>query len=186
MAETRDGCVMKRPLRFSEEQVAEMAQLYVLGWSTLRIGRHFGCLGGSVHTRLVSVGVPMRKPSTRFPGLTFHSNGYVIWAGSYVHRIVAAAWRGTPLRPGEVVHHRDGDKRNNHPDNLQVFESNTAHISSAHKPYWTPERVALLMEYRKAGLTAAEIAGLMGTTKAAVDNRARYLKASRPSREAAA
>lgn len=28
---------------------------------------------------------------------------------------------GRPLAPGEVVHHRDGDKRNNVPENLVVM-----------------------------------------------------------------
>ena len=43
------------------------------------------------------------------------SNGYVA-----VHRDVASRKIGRPLRPYEVVHHRDGDKLNNRPSNLQV------------------------------------------------------------------
>lgn len=42
------------------------------------------------------------------------------------HRVVAGA------KPGEIVHHIDGDKLNNHRSNLHVFESNSMH-TKAHK-----------------------------------------------------
>jgi len=44
------------------------------------------------------------------------------------HRIVAARKLGRPLLPGETVHHIDCDKTNNHPDNLEIFPSNLAHM----------------------------------------------------------
>lgn len=53
-----------------------------------------------------------------------HPNGYV-----YEHIIVAETKLGRPLLEGEVVHHIDLDKTNNHPDNLQVFASQTEHIN---------------------------------------------------------
>ena len=43
-------------------------------------------------------------------------DGYVA-----VHRDVASKKIGRPLRPNEVVHHIDGNKRNNRPSNLQVM-----------------------------------------------------------------
>ncbi len=43
-------------------------------------------------------------------------NGYVA-----VHRDVASRKIGRPLRVNEVVHHRDGNKLNNRPSNLQVM-----------------------------------------------------------------
>lgn len=45
----------------------------------------------------------------------------------HTHRIVAEQKLGRPLAPGEVVHHIDENKRNNHPDNLQVFASQVEH-----------------------------------------------------------
>jgi hypothetical protein len=45
----------------------------------------------------------------------------------HVHRIVAAAVLGRALLPGEVVHHIDGDKQNNHPANLAVFPDQATH-----------------------------------------------------------
>lgn len=43
-------------------------------------------------------------------------------SGSYVHRWVAEKYVvGRRLRRGEVVHHLDGNKLNNDPDNLEVM-----------------------------------------------------------------
>lgn len=39
---------------------------------------------------------------------------------AYEHRLVAERVIGRRLQPGEVVHHRDHDKQNNSPENLQV------------------------------------------------------------------
>jgi len=44
------------------------------------------------------------------------ANGYAA-----EHRVVASKKIGRPLRSNEVVHHRDGNKRNNSPKNLQVM-----------------------------------------------------------------
>lgn len=37
---------------------------------------------------------------------------------------------GRPLRRGEVVHHRDGNKLNNDPMNLEVLPSQTEHTKT--------------------------------------------------------
>lgn len=47
--------------------------------------------------------------------------------GRHTHRVVAEQILGRPLRPGEIVHHIDGNKRNNDPDNLMVFASQAEH-----------------------------------------------------------
>ena len=41
--------------------------------------------------------------------------------GRHEHRTVAEEKLGRKLKKGEVVHHIDGNKRNNHPDNLEVM-----------------------------------------------------------------
>ena len=41
----------------------------------------------------------------------------------YVHRLVMSTLLGRPLRRDEHVHHVDGDKQNNRPDNLQLLSA---------------------------------------------------------------
>lgn len=49
------------------------------------------------------------------------TKGYSKYYGRHEHRVVAEKKIGRKLQKGEVVHHIDGDKTNNHPDNLQVM-----------------------------------------------------------------
>ena len=48
-------------------------------------------------------------------------NSYEKTHGRHTHRIVAEQKLGRPLKSGEIVHHIDGNKRNNKPDNLMVM-----------------------------------------------------------------
>jgi hypothetical protein len=57
---------------------------------------------------------------------------YRKFMGRHEHRVVAEAKLGRPLRPGEIVHHIDNNKLNNHPDNLAVM-TQSEHIR-LHKP----------------------------------------------------
>ena len=64
-------------------------------------------------------------------GETYHTKGYIYQyapdhpaaSNGYVlqHRLVAEDKLGRHLLPEEVVHHIDGNKANNHPDNIEVF-----------------------------------------------------------------
>lgn len=49
------------------------------------------------------------------------SKWYVKQGGRHQHRVVAERKLGRALAPGEIVHHKDGNKKNNHPDNLEVM-----------------------------------------------------------------
>ncbi len=52
---------------------------------------------------------------------------YPKYLGKHAHRMIAEILIGRPLRPGEIVHHIDGDKLNNDPENIQVLPSQSVH-----------------------------------------------------------
>ena len=61
---------------------------------------------------------------------------YTKYYGRHEHRIVAEQIIGRPLKKGEVVHHRDGDKRNNSPENILVFASQSEHAKHHAELRW--------------------------------------------------
>jgi len=73
-------------------------------------------------------------------GRVIASNGYVlirvgvdhhladVRGYAYEHRLVAELKLGRRLLTGEQVHHKDANKTNNHPDNLEVFGSLAEHM----------------------------------------------------------
>ena len=90
------------------------------------------------HTRLFSreeqsrrgrhnTGEALRDP----PGAT----SYRKVSQRHEHRSVAEEMLGRSLRKGEIVHHRNGDKRDNRPENLEVM-TQSAHASLHFKEYW--------------------------------------------------
>lgn len=69
---------------------------------------------------------------------------YVKVHGRHQHRVVAEEMLGRPLAKGEIVHHKDGNKKNNSPENLVVMtqsEHMREHglglpgVTPAHKPW---------------------------------------------------
>jgi AraC-like DNA-binding protein len=71
-----------------------------------------------VRRRIVDAGIAVRlaTPTRR---VSVDSGGYARWGSTRVHRIVADAWYGPPPTSQHHVNHKDGDKLNNHPDNLE-------------------------------------------------------------------
>lgn len=53
--------------------------------------------------------------------VTAKGNTYRKFYGRHAHRVAAEQKLGRPLRRGEVVHHLDGNKHNNAPENLEIL-----------------------------------------------------------------
>lgn len=131
----------------------ELASLYLAGASESEMRAKLNCSARTILRRAKEYGIPLRsrgartgKANQRWKGGRFvSSSGYVFirtgetadGRGIYrqEHRVVMESIVGRPLRPEEVVHHKDGDPSNNKPDNLQLFSSNAEHVRVAH-----PER----------------------------------------------
>ena len=65
--------------------------------------------------------------------------------GVYVHRLVLEAKLGRPLAPDENAHHIDGDRLNDHPDNLEaVHESEHGSITWRQRKRASKRRVLLV------------------------------------------
>lgn len=93
-------------------------------------------------------------------GRTIHTKGYVrLWMPShpccnkarYVweHRLVMEQMIGRTLLPKEVVHHINGVKGDNRPENLQLFAENGLHLAHDLKgktPKWSPEGEARIQK----------------------------------------
>jgi hypothetical protein len=127
---------------FTPEQIQEMATRWYAGESQTTIGYSMGLTQSAVSRALLRAGI---KPHKWTPsGKQHHSwkggrvrdvHGYwqirllpddplFVMANSsgyaMEHRIVMARKLGRSLKPGETVHHIDGDKSHNEEDNLEL------------------------------------------------------------------
>lgn len=71
---------------------------------------------------------------------TGEGKGYAKLFGRHEHRVVMERELGRPLRPGEIVHHIDQNKRNNAPNNLMVMtQSEHAALHKRLEAFWAQE-----------------------------------------------
>ena len=126
------------------------------------MGRAVGTTGIRVHEYLRKHGMDRAFPKSRSRekhgrwkgGVVYHKKGYRLILmpehpraskhTGYVleHLVVMEKKLGRPLKKGEVVHHKEEPKSNNHPDNLVLYPSNADHLRAELKgkcPKWSPE-----------------------------------------------
>ena len=70
------------------------------------------------------------------------TKGYIKWFQRHEHRIVAEKMLGRKLEKGEIVHHKDHNKHNNNPDNLEVM-TQSKHASIHLKEWWRKRKLGL-------------------------------------------
>lgn len=98
---------------------AKCVQLYREGMTCREIADELDCSHGYVRKVLHDAGITMRPRGPR-PGLGARGN-------HELHRKVAQEKLGRPLSPGETVHHVNGNKRDNRPENVFVFPDRSSH-----------------------------------------------------------
>ncbi len=73
-------------------------------------------------------------------------HGYSKIYSRAAHRVVMEQMLGRPLKPEEVVHHRDFNRYNNSPENLQLFENSAAHARFHAEYRWFLKQLKKLKE----------------------------------------
>lgn len=152
-----------KPLNISIE---EIRRLNSLGWGHGKIAKHCGETRARIRYAAIVAGIPSlprwSQPAEKNHfwrgGRVIDKDGYVLifkpdhpfaskaskGRAGYVreHRLVMEGVLGRYLDPSEVVHHIDGNKQNNTPANLDIFEKNSDHLAVTLKgknPNWTED-----------------------------------------------
>lgn len=156
------------PRVWTPERDQEVKRLYLDGMFQREVAEHFGTSQSKVYASLKRTGTKLprtgRRGATWKGGRIVDKSGYVLVKKSdhpdanstgYVreHRLVMEKTLGRRLESHEVVHHKNGERSDNRPENLQLYSTNGAHLSHELRgrcPNWSPEgRARILAAVRR-------------------------------------
>ena len=123
---------------------AKIAKLYQSGRNGGELGRLFGVAKRTIYDVLARVGVARRTQAKSITGKLVGAKnpnwqGGVSWSHGYKYirvspnkrvkasRLMMERMLRRKLKPGEIVHHKDGDTTNDSPDNLELLPSQSEH-----------------------------------------------------------
>lgn len=126
------------------------------GFDRLFVARGYGpcaCGCGKSVKRLFAAGHHMKfLPAEEQRRRSLHNDGdtqrrkstnpktYVKLFGRHEHRFVAEEKIGRALKPGEIAHHKNEDKKDNRKKNIGVLPSQADHASIHSKKFWAEHR----------------------------------------------
>lgn len=123
-----------------EKKWKNVIALYKAGFSGARIAEQVGYHEGHVRRIVREAGVSRTLKEAAAirpipPTIALH-NGYRRRRRRYDHRAVMEEMLGRKLKRDEVVHHKNGDRTDNRPENLEVL-SNSEHMRMHRaKKFW--------------------------------------------------
>lgn len=117
-------CSRKCTTDFSSKQINPMGYLEFKNYTN--IGAHLSDLNRKLNPTKMTTEIRAKMRELRLG--TGEGKAYEKYYGKLAHRVVAELKLGRKLKQNEVVHHIDGNRRNNIPTNLMVFSSGSDHI----------------------------------------------------------
>ncbi len=118
-------------IKLSDAMLADAIRWWESGWDYETIGRKLGVTGPAIRTAFPRIGYKaVRYPAWTISDCHGYASVYMPEAHSsrLAHRLVMEHLIGRRLRRGEIVHHINGNKRDNRPCNLELFPSISAHM----------------------------------------------------------
>ena len=161
----------------------EICRMYNDGRSCAEIAKVYGMSSVQIQRILKENGVKVDMYRMKKGGLHISKGGYIRFdyskgngfhAGRKVHTLIAEMVLGRMLCKDEVVHHIDGDKLNNHPNNLAVIskgEHTILHLEKDNRKKLSESEVnSIRSEHEKGTFKQAEAARRYGVSRSLINN----------------